>query len=240
MKVITFTIALNLKSKTKSMEVILAQKRISADFNNLPEGCIANILSFTTPRDICKLSLVSSTFRSAADSDAVWDKFLPFDINTLISQSSSSSSLSVQSKKHLYISLCQNPLLIDDGKKGPEQVSKLISRLVLPNTFIVPLSSPLLLHKTLLKFRVSTFYTSIFMAQQLNSMLSDMHVDVVKTGMLPSLGIVKVLCQNLRKFLVKALVVDPVMISTSGDALAGSSVLVGFWVLVLEPVLDCR
>ncbi|KAK7278269.1 hypothetical protein RJT34_23295 [Clitoria ternatea] len=89
-----------------------------ADFNNLPEGCIANILSFTTPRDVCKLSLVSSTFRSAADSDAVWDKFLPSDINTLISQSSSSSSLSVQSKKHLYISLCQNPLLIDDGKKS--------------------------------------------------------------------------------------------------------------------------
>ncbi|KAK7285654.1 hypothetical protein RJT34_20432 [Clitoria ternatea] len=99
---------------------------------------------------------------------------------------------------------------------------------MLPNTFIVPLSSPLLLHKTLLEFRVSTFYTSIFVAQQLNSVLSDMHVDVVKTGMLPSLGIVKVLCQNLRKFLVKALVVDPVMISTSGDELAGSSVLVRF------------
>ncbi|KAK7302334.1 hypothetical protein RJT34_13221 [Clitoria ternatea] len=67
-----------------------------------------------------------------------------------------------------------------------------------------------------------------FVAQQLNSVLSDMHVDVVKTGMLPSLGIVKVLCQNLRKFPVKALVVDPVMISTSGDVLAGSSVLAGF------------
>ncbi|KAK7302252.1 hypothetical protein RJT34_13137 [Clitoria ternatea] len=81
----------------------------------------------------------------------------------------------------------------------------MISRLVLPDTFIVPLSSPLLLHKTLLELRVSTFYTSIFMAQQLNSVLSDMHVDVVKTGMLPSLGIVKVLCQNLRKFLDKGL-----------------------------------
>ncbi|XP_027336561.1 thiamine biosynthetic bifunctional enzyme TH1, chloroplastic [Abrus precatorius] len=67
-----------------------------------------------------------------------------------------------------------------------------------------------------------------FVAEQLNSVLSDMHVDVVKTGMLPSLNTVKVLCQNLRKFPVKALVVDPVMISTSGDVLAGPSVLAGF------------
>ncbi|KAL2342237.1 hypothetical protein Fmac_010177 [Flemingia macrophylla] len=67
-----------------------------------------------------------------------------------------------------------------------------------------------------------------FVAEQLQSVLSDMHVDVVKTGMLPSLNIVKVLCQSLRKFPIKALVVDPVMISTSGDVLAGPSVLNGF------------
>ncbi|KAJ1419985.1 Thiamine phosphate synthase/TenI [Sesbania bispinosa] len=67
-----------------------------------------------------------------------------------------------------------------------------------------------------------------FVAEQLKSVLSDMHVDVVKTGMLPSLSIVKVLCQSLRKYPVKALVVDPVMISTSGDVLSGPSVLAGF------------
>ncbi|KAK7328297.1 hypothetical protein VNO77_22400 [Canavalia gladiata] len=67
-----------------------------------------------------------------------------------------------------------------------------------------------------------------FVAEQLKSVLSDMHVDVVKTGMLPSLNIVKVLCGSLRKFPVKALVVDPVMISTSGDVLSGPSVLTGF------------
>ncbi|XP_061337193.1 thiamine biosynthetic bifunctional enzyme TH1, chloroplastic isoform X1 [Gastrolobium bilobum] len=67
-----------------------------------------------------------------------------------------------------------------------------------------------------------------FLAEQLKSVLSDMHVDVVKTGMLPSLSAVKVLCQSLRKFPIKALVVDPVMISTSRDVLAGPSVLAGF------------
>ncbi|KAF3444464.1 hypothetical protein FNV43_RR14156 [Rhamnella rubrinervis] len=67
-----------------------------------------------------------------------------------------------------------------------------------------------------------------FVAKQLKSVLSDMQVDVVKTGMLPSSGVVKILHQCLREFPVQALVVDPVMVSTSGDVLAGPSILTGF------------
>lgn len=92
---------------------------VVVDFNNLPEGCIANILSFTSPRDVCRLSLLSSTFRSAAQSDAVWNKFLPSDFHTILSQS---SSLSLPSKKDLFLYLCQKPLLIDDGKMVPKQI----------------------------------------------------------------------------------------------------------------------
>ncbi|KAG2402181.1 F-box protein [Vigna angularis] len=88
---------------------------MAEEFNNLPEGCIATILSLTSPRDACRLSLVSSTFQSAAESDAVWHKFLPSDFHTLLSQYPSSS---FPSKKHLYLHLCQNPLLIDNGKKS--------------------------------------------------------------------------------------------------------------------------
>lgn len=76
-----------------------------------------------------------------------------------------------------------------------------------------------------------------FVEQQLKSVLSDMHVDVVKTGMLPSIGIVKVLHQSLKRFPVRALVVDPVMVSTSGDVLAGPSILDGFRVDLL-PLAD--
>uniref|UniRef100_A0A2N9ITQ5 Uncharacterized protein n=1 Tax=Fagus sylvatica TaxID=28930 RepID=A0A2N9ITQ5_FAGSY len=67
-----------------------------------------------------------------------------------------------------------------------------------------------------------------FVAEQIKSVLSDMQVDVVKTGMLPSIGVVDVLRQSLREFPVRALVVDPVMVSTSGDVLAGPSILAGF------------
>ncbi|MCD7466352.1 beta ketoadipyl CoA thiolase, th1 [Datura stramonium] len=59
-----------------------------------------------------------------------------------------------------------------------------------------------------------------FVAEQLRSVLSDMSPNVVKTGMLPSTGIVKTLCQTL--------VVDPVMVSTSGHTLAGPSILDSF------------
>ncbi|ESR41782.1 hypothetical protein CICLE_v100122622mg, partial [Citrus x clementina] len=75
----------------------------------LPEGCIANVISLTTPRDACRLSSVSTVFKSAAESDAVWERFLPPDYPTLLSDaassSSSSSSLHFSSKKELYFSL---------------------------------------------------------------------------------------------------------------------------------------
>ncbi|CAN8312993.1 unnamed protein product [Cochlearia groenlandica] len=64
-----------------------------------------------------------------------------------------------------------------------------------------------------------------FVSEQLKSVLSDLEFDVVKTGMLPSVEIVEVLLQNLSEYPVRALVVDPVMVSTSGHVLAGSSIL---------------
>ncbi|GMH25062.1 hypothetical protein Nepgr_026905 [Nepenthes gracilis] len=64
-----------------------------------------------------------------------------------------------------------------------------------------------------------------FVAKQMKAVLSDMQVDVVKTGMIPSVGIAKVLLQCISEFPIRALVVDPVMVSTSGDVLADSSIL---------------
>lgn len=64
-----------------------------------------------------------------------------------------------------------------------------------------------------------------FVYEQLRSVLSDMEVNVVKTGMLPSTDIIRALCRSLREYPVQALVVDPVMISTSGDMLASPTIL---------------
>ncbi|TKY52049.1 F-box protein PP2-B10 [Spatholobus suberectus] len=91
------------------------------DFDHVPEGCIAHILSFTSRKDVCRLSLVSSTFRSAAESDTIWGRLLSSRYPTIISQPSSSSLPSSSKnikpmKKLLY--LCQKPLLMDRGRKS--------------------------------------------------------------------------------------------------------------------------
>ncbi|CAD6270293.1 unnamed protein product [Miscanthus lutarioriparius] len=65
-----------------------------------------------------------------------------------------------------------------------------------------------------------------FVGEQLRSVLSDMSVDVVKTGMLLHLELLKFSVRVLGSFQSKAaLVVDPVMVSTSGDTLSGPSTL---------------
>ncbi|XP_058103431.1 putative F-box protein PP2-B12 [Magnolia sinica] len=86
-----------------------------ADFSSLDEGCITHILSLTSPLDVCRTSSVSSAFQSAAESDSIWERFLPSDYSDILSRSV--SPLHFSSKKDLYFRLCQ-PLLIDDGKKS--------------------------------------------------------------------------------------------------------------------------
>ncbi|KAL2469190.1 F-box protein PP2-B10 [Forsythia ovata] len=45
-----------------------------SNFQVLPEGFIADALSLTSPKDACRLSSVTSTFRSAAEYDTVWER----------------------------------------------------------------------------------------------------------------------------------------------------------------------
>ncbi|KAF3617705.1 putative multiple myeloma tumor-associated protein 2 -like protein [Capsicum annuum] len=82
----------------------------------LPEGCIADILAFTTPLDVCRLSLVSTSFNSAADSDSVWAKFLPSDYRSVIAGSSTPIP-EFPSLKQLFLYLSHNHILIDQGLK---------------------------------------------------------------------------------------------------------------------------
>jgi hydroxymethylpyrimidine kinase/phosphomethylpyrimidine kinase len=58
-----------------------------------------------------------------------------------------------------------------------------------------------------------------FIKQQLESVLSDIGTDAAKTGMLANPEIVRVVVAGLKKYHVQPLVVDPVMVATSGDSL---------------------
>ncbi|MCD7457431.1 hypothetical protein HAX54_035079 [Datura stramonium] len=82
----------------------------------LPEGCIADILALTSPPDVCRFSLVSTSLRSTADSDSVWEKFLPSDYRSIIARSSTPIP-DFRSLKDLYVYLSHHPILIDEGRK---------------------------------------------------------------------------------------------------------------------------
>ncbi|KAL3725700.1 hypothetical protein ACJRO7_030692 [Eucalyptus globulus] len=79
------------------------------DFSALPEGCIARVVSLTSPAEACRLATLSPNFKSACDSDVVWASFLPPECPQTVSRS-------VSSLKELYFSLCDDPVLIGDGK----------------------------------------------------------------------------------------------------------------------------
>ncbi|KAF8038854.1 hypothetical protein BT93_B1416 [Corymbia citriodora subsp. variegata] len=88
---------------------------MTTPMDSLPEHCVAAILALASPEDACRLALMSRTFRSAAQSDVVWDGFLPPDCNTVLARLV--RPLKFGSKKELYLSLCQ-PQLIDSGRKS--------------------------------------------------------------------------------------------------------------------------
>ncbi|WZY01749.1 bifunctional hydroxymethylpyrimidine kinase/phosphomethylpyrimidine kinase [Bacillus sp. FSL W7-1360] len=62
---------------------------------------------------------------------------------------------------------------------------------------------------------------------QLDAVFNDIHIDVVKTGMLANKGTIQLVVNRLRAYEVENLVVDPVITSTSGT------------VLLTEEGLDC-
>lgn len=58
-----------------------------------------------------------------------------------------------------------------------------------------------------------------FLASQLDAVLEDIGADAVKIGMLHAPEIVRVVAQAIRKYKLKHVVLDPVMVATSGDRL---------------------
>ncbi|KAM7466109.1 hypothetical protein LguiB_013671 [Lonicera macranthoides] len=85
-----------------------------ASISKLPEGCISGILSLTSPWDACRSSAISSGFKSAADSDAVWHRFLPSDYLEILAQSD--SPVEYTTKKQLYFLLCDSLIHLDGDK----------------------------------------------------------------------------------------------------------------------------
>ncbi len=58
-----------------------------------------------------------------------------------------------------------------------------------------------------------------FLAQQLDAVFTDIYPDAVKIGMVSSAGLIHTIAQKLQQYEAKHIVVDPVMVATSGSRL---------------------
>lgn len=58
-----------------------------------------------------------------------------------------------------------------------------------------------------------------FLGQQIDAVFQDIRPDAVKVGMVSSAGLIRVIAQKLRQYGAQNVVVDPVMVSTSGSRL---------------------
>ena len=58
--------------------------------------------------------------------------------------------------------------------------------------------------------------TPEFLASQMDCIFTDIFPDAVKTGMVSSAPLIRVIADKLRQYRAKNIVVDPVMVSTSG------------------------
>ena len=61
--------------------------------------------------------------------------------------------------------------------------------------------------------------TPEFLASQLDCIFTDIFPDAVKTGMVASTGLIEVIADKLKQYKAKNIVVDPVMVATSGSRL---------------------
>ncbi|MFS8018958.1 putative F-box domain-containing protein [Helianthus anomalus] len=80
---------------------------------DLPEGCVTDILLIMSPRDAFIAASISKALNLAADSDAVWERFLPPDYHEIIARAV--SPVVFYSKKQLYHRLSESYIILDRG-----------------------------------------------------------------------------------------------------------------------------
>uniref|UniRef100_M8BYT1 F-box domain-containing protein n=1 Tax=Aegilops tauschii TaxID=37682 RepID=M8BYT1_AEGTA len=92
------------------------EEQASGGIQRIPEECLEKAIGLTSPADACRAATVSAVFRSAADSDAVWEQFLPPDCDAVLERAV--HLVDSSSKKDLFMELSDEHVLLDDGKRS--------------------------------------------------------------------------------------------------------------------------
>lgn len=83
---------------------------------DLPESCVASILAYLDPPEICKLARLNRAFRGASWADFVWESKLPANYVHLIQRVFGDDLTRDISKREIYTRLCR-PNTFDGGTK---------------------------------------------------------------------------------------------------------------------------
>ena len=82
---------------------------------DLPESCVALIIEYMDPPQICKLAKLNRTFRSASWADFVWESKLPPNFDVLVRKIFGDFPID-SSKRSIYTRLCRMNTF-DEGTK---------------------------------------------------------------------------------------------------------------------------
>ncbi|RYR77732.1 hypothetical protein Ahy_A01g002317 isoform B [Arachis hypogaea] len=89
----------------------------SCGMDELPESCVALIMEYLDPPQICKLATLTRTFRAASSADFVWESKLPSNYHVLVRQIFNGLPTDFKNgKRGIYSALCRTNTF-DGGTK---------------------------------------------------------------------------------------------------------------------------
>lgn len=83
--------------------------------DDIPESCVAMVLSYLDPPEICQLARLNRAFRAASSSDFIWEDKLPSNYKYLVDRFLDVGCGDLV-KKDIYARLCK-PICFDGGTK---------------------------------------------------------------------------------------------------------------------------
>jgi len=83
---------------------------------DMPEGCVALVLMYLDPPDICKLARLNRSFRAASLADFIWESKLPPNYRYIVEKVFDEETLVKLGKRDIYARLC-GPNPFDNGTK---------------------------------------------------------------------------------------------------------------------------
>jgi len=83
---------------------------------DLPESCVALMLMYLDPPDICKVARLNRAFRDASLADFIWESKLPLNYKFIVEKALKDAGAEELGKRDIYARLCR-PNLVENGTK---------------------------------------------------------------------------------------------------------------------------